>query len=192
PEALVVYNNLPFETESDKNNIVKILDLMAPEYFLSYLDKALENLPGVSPVWDDILIYGEGDTVEEAEADHDRKLISLFDRCKAVSLKNEDYCKHLNSDVKFVEILSNSGIPSQISLDHKLNIIQSIIIHYAINKRKVCMDQFRDGLRTLDVLKSIEKYPKYIETYTLIEKLHRSHLGIEGSLRRACESIYWL
>ena len=45
----------------------------APEYFQHRLDQAIEGLPGVRTVADDILISGEGDTVQEAVKDHDKK-----------------------------------------------------------------------------------------------------------------------
>jgi len=44
-----------------------------------------------------------------------------------------------------------------------MNIVQAIMLHYVLNTRKVCMDQFREGLRTLDVLQSIEKHPSVWE-----------------------------
>jgi hypothetical protein len=46
----------------------------APEYFQQCLEREIENLPGVRTVADGIIIYGEGDTVEAATVDHDRKL----------------------------------------------------------------------------------------------------------------------
>ena len=45
----------------------------APEEFQRRLDNALQGLDGVMPVFDDILIFGAGDTETEAMADHDAK-----------------------------------------------------------------------------------------------------------------------
>ena len=59
----------------------------APEYFQHRLDQAIEGLPGVRTVADDILIAGEGDTVEDAVQDHDRKLIALLERCRGKGVK---------------------------------------------------------------------------------------------------------
>jgi hypothetical protein len=36
----------------------------APEYFQQFLEQEIENLPGVRTVADDIIIYGEGDIVQ--------------------------------------------------------------------------------------------------------------------------------
>ena len=51
------------------------------EIFQKHLNQALENLPGVLCIADDILIYGSGDADEEATADHDRNLQNLLQRC---------------------------------------------------------------------------------------------------------------
>ena len=63
----------------------------APEYFQPFLEREIENLPGVRTVADDIIIYSEGDTVEEATVDHDRKFKAFFDRCRKRNIKiNKD------------------------------------------------------------------------------------------------------
>ena len=58
----------------------------APEYFQHRLDQAIEGLPGCA-VADDILISGEGNTMEDAVQDHDKKLLVLLDRCMNSGLK---------------------------------------------------------------------------------------------------------
>ena len=50
----------------------------APEEFQRRLDNALQGLDGVMPIFDDILIFGAGDTEAEAMADHDAKLRALM------------------------------------------------------------------------------------------------------------------
>ena len=45
----------------------------APEVFQMKLHQNLEGLPGIFTIADDILTTGQGDTVQEAEEDHDRK-----------------------------------------------------------------------------------------------------------------------
>ncbi|VDI25346.1 Hypothetical predicted protein [Mytilus galloprovincialis] len=59
----------------------------APEYFQQFLEREIENLPGVRTVADDIIIYGEGQTIENATLDHDRKLKALLDRCRERNIK---------------------------------------------------------------------------------------------------------
>ena len=43
--------------------------------------EALEGLGGITVVADDILIYGEGDTMIEANLNHDMNLKNLLKRC---------------------------------------------------------------------------------------------------------------
>ncbi|VDI57759.1 Hypothetical predicted protein [Mytilus galloprovincialis] len=54
---------------------------------LEKLEREIENLPGVRTVADDIIIYGEGQTIENATLDHDRKLKALLDRCRERNIK---------------------------------------------------------------------------------------------------------
>ena len=42
-----------------------------PEIFQSRLEAALEGLDGISIIADDILVHGEGETLSQAEEDHD-------------------------------------------------------------------------------------------------------------------------
>lgn len=63
----------------------------APELFMSKMHETIAGLPGVTCIADDILIFGSGDNIEDAEADHDRNLIGLLERCRERNL-------HLNSE----------------------------------------------------------------------------------------------
>jgi hypothetical protein len=55
----------------------------APEEYQRRQDQTVEGLPGVRSIIDEILIYGEGDTEEEAIADHDVKFsVSEASLCK--------------------------------------------------------------------------------------------------------------
>lgn len=50
---------------------------VASEIFQKRLHQALENLEGIFSIADDIIIYGAGDTVEEANVDHDRNTSTM-------------------------------------------------------------------------------------------------------------------
>lgn len=63
----------------------------AGEIFQQRLDQAIDGLDGVRTVADDILITGNGATMADAVADHDRKLTKLLERCRCKQIK-------LNSD----------------------------------------------------------------------------------------------
>lgn len=49
--------------------------------------QALEGLPGVYIIADDVLITGEGTTQEEANKDHDEKLRLFLTRCRERNIK---------------------------------------------------------------------------------------------------------
>ena len=59
----------------------------APEEFQRRLHEITAGLAGVEVIADDILIYGAGDTDEQASADHDQNLMSLLQRAKENNLK---------------------------------------------------------------------------------------------------------
>ena len=82
------------------------------EIFQKHLTHALENLPGVLCIVDDILIYGTGETDEEATAKHDRSLQDLFERCKDRGIVlNPDKMKLRMSEVSFMgHLLTNKGL----------------------------------------------------------------------------------
>ena len=60
---------------------------MAPELFQMRLDAAINKLKGIAPIVDDILIWGEGETDEEAAHDHDRNLQALLERFRQENIK---------------------------------------------------------------------------------------------------------
>ena len=60
---------------------------VSSEIFQKGLCQALEGLTGVAAVADDILVYGVGDTFEEATIDHDAKLQALLECCRKVGIK---------------------------------------------------------------------------------------------------------
>jgi hypothetical protein len=84
----------------------------ASEHFQARLDQALENLPGVHIIADDILIAGEGDTMEEAVLDHDRKLVKLLERCQRQNIVlNKDKFKLRLAETPFMgNLLTSEGL----------------------------------------------------------------------------------
>ena len=55
----------------------------APEIFQRRLEHALDGLPGVRNIHDDILVFGEGRTKEKADRNHDARMEGLLQRCEA-------------------------------------------------------------------------------------------------------------
>ena len=61
-----------------------------PEEYQRRQHEFLHGLPGVINIADDICIFGCGDTIEEANMDHDSNLLRLLDKCS-------DYDLHLSA-----------------------------------------------------------------------------------------------
>ena len=62
-----------------------------PEEFQRQQNKLLGDLEGVDVITEDVLVYGCGDSDEEALRDHDKNLKALLQRARVVNLKfNKD------------------------------------------------------------------------------------------------------
>ena len=74
--------------------------------------QVLEGFPGVLTIHQDILLYGEGDTYEEASRDHDAKLHKLMMRCREQNVKfNKDKMKLRLAQVPYIgDLLTNQGL----------------------------------------------------------------------------------
>ena len=90
--------------------------------------QALEGLPGVETIVDDVLIYASGDTLDQAENDHDNNLLRLLDRARQkrlvfnaskirLKLPEVRYCGHIFSaqgiraDPEKVKAITNLSEP---------------------------------------------------------------------------------
>ena len=60
---------------------------VASEIFQKRLHEALDRLDGLLTVHDDMVVYGEGETKEEAIADHDKNLKAFLQRCRDKGVK---------------------------------------------------------------------------------------------------------
>ena len=85
---------------------------IAPEVFQKRIRDAVEDLPGIWALADDILITGDGDTKEEAIKDHDQKLIRFLQRCESRGIKlNKEKFRLKLDNVKYMgHILTNEGV----------------------------------------------------------------------------------
>lgn len=84
----------------------------APEEFECKLHEHLGDLEGVEVLRDDILVIGSGDTLEEANADHDKNLLQLLKRARKVNLKfNSKKLNLRKPEVKYMgHVLSREGL----------------------------------------------------------------------------------
>ena len=74
--------------------------------------QALEGLPGIHIIADDVLVTGEGATQEEAGKDHDEKLRCLLIRCRERNIKlNGDKLKLRQQEVSYIgHLLTAEGL----------------------------------------------------------------------------------
>jgi len=69
-----------------------------PELFQRKIHEALSGLKHIACVADDILIFGCGSSIEEAQRDHDTSLIALFDRCRQQNIRLNQSKMRLNRE----------------------------------------------------------------------------------------------
>jgi RNase H-like domain found in reverse transcriptase/Reverse transcriptase (RNA-dependent DNA polymerase) len=88
----------------------------SPEIFARKFQDALTGLQGVVCIADDVLVYGQGTTVDEARVDHDNNLKSLLERCRQENIKlNRDKMKINCPSVRFMgHELTQTGIKPDI------------------------------------------------------------------------------
>ena len=86
----------------------------APEEFQRRQYELFEGLPGVTVIVDHILVYGSGDTVENAAADHDQNLIGVLERARHCNLKiNKQKLKLRQTEVSYMgHLLTSEGLRS--------------------------------------------------------------------------------
>ena len=82
--------------------------------------ECLEGLSNIAVVADDILVYGCGESYEDAVKDHDKALIELFQRARQKNLKlNKRKLKFKQDQVTYMgHILTANGLqpdPSKVA-----------------------------------------------------------------------------
>ncbi|UYV81298.1 K02A2.6-like [Cordylochernes scorpioides] len=84
----------------------------APEEFQRRLHEVIEGLEGVEVIADDILVFGKGNTTEDAIRDHNIKLEQLLKRARERNLKfNKDKIRLCSNHVNYMgHILSDEGL----------------------------------------------------------------------------------
>ncbi|XP_061195310.1 uncharacterized protein K02A2.6-like [Saccostrea echinata] len=98
---------------------------VAPEEFQRRMDDALSGIPGIRPIHDDVLIYGCGETDEEAERDHDVKFRALMHRCMERNIKlNQSKMKLKLTSVTYLGyVISKDGLsvdPQKLKAIHEM------------------------------------------------------------------------
>ncbi|XP_064475556.1 uncharacterized protein K02A2.6-like [Ornithodoros turicata] len=76
---------------------------VSSEIFQKRLQMALQDMPGVVCVADDILVYGVGSTQGQAQEDHDNKVEKLLNRCRQEGIKlNKRKCELNRAETLFL------------------------------------------------------------------------------------------
>ncbi|PFX23629.1 Retrovirus-related Pol polyprotein from transposon 17.6 [Stylophora pistillata] len=75
------------------------------------IDKSVTPV-ALPPIFDDILVFGVGETEAEALSDHDAKLTALLERCRATGIKlNKEKLKLCRKEVKFMgHVICQDGL----------------------------------------------------------------------------------
>lgn len=84
----------------------------APEIFQTKLRAVVQDLDGVECLADDLLVFGRGETLEEAMVDHEKCLDKLLSRLEQNNVKlNRSKMRLCQQSVKFFgNVLSNQGL----------------------------------------------------------------------------------
>ena len=84
----------------------------APEEFQRRIDIALGGLPSQKAIADDILVFGSGDTDEEAFRDHDHHRKGVFNRCQQKGIKlNAEKMRFRQKQVTYMgHVISSEGL----------------------------------------------------------------------------------
>lgn len=85
---------------------------VSSEIFQKHVNQALEDLDGILNIADDILVYGVGETAEQANADHNKKLGALPQRYRESGIAlNRDKLELRDKRVKFMgHVLNDNGL----------------------------------------------------------------------------------
>ena len=86
----------------------------APEIFQQKLTQCLEGLSGVHIVADDVLIVGKGETIAEANKDHDNNLKEFVERCRSKNITlNKSKFEYKADTIRFIgHVLTSEGLKS--------------------------------------------------------------------------------
>ena len=84
----------------------------APEFFQPKIDELVEGLNGIEVVADDFIVVGCGNTVEEANRDHDKVLMLFLEHCNERGIKlNTDKLNLQQNEVPFIgHIATEKGL----------------------------------------------------------------------------------
>lgn len=89
-------------------------------------------------------------------------------------------CRNLVIAIIFLKILQTFFF---LQLSTKGKIIQSVAMYEVLSKRKVALDQLRNGLKTLDVLKWMSNHPSTFESLFTFNSVELTPTTVNNCLR---------
>ena len=103
----------------------------APEEFQRCLQSVMHGIDGVAVVADDILIFGKGDNMKEAQSQHDEALLWVLQRVREYNIKlNKDKLQfHLPELVYIGHWVSAAGIkpdPAKVAAIKQMPVLKSV------------------------------------------------------------------
>ena len=137
-----------------------------PEEFQRRIDIALEGLPGQKAIADDILVFGAGDTDEEALKDHDLNLQEVFNCCRQKGIKlNAEKIQFRQKQVSYMgHIISSEGLQAD---PNKLKVINEMppptdFVYFVVLPKTVLIHHQKEWIAPLHSVSSrIEPVPHY-------------------------------
>lgn len=97
-------------------------------------------------------------TVDDVRDEEAREFIEKLSGAASPELQE------LRQDSNFISLCNECGISTLLSDDNRNLLLQSLLLHYVLNRKKVLLDQLRFGLKSSKVLHAIEKNPTLFET----------------------------
>lgn len=89
--------------------------------------------------------------------------IEVAQLIKKLMDSDETGMQELSNDASFISLLCDAGCSERPTVKNKQLLVESLMLHTVLSKKKVVLDQLRKGLQILNVLDEIMKRPRLFE-----------------------------
>ena len=101
---------------------------------------------------------------------------------QVIAAKSEDEIEILKGDGVLFDSLVNAGWLDGISIKNRDLAIQTLMVHFILQKRKVPLDQLCKGLNTLGILKLVKSHPEQMQKYFIKQDMPLKSEDVIGLL----------